>query len=163
MQEIDGCHWCADEHLCRNGRRQKLCSTCFRIAANQRRLSKLIGEGPLAPSALSPASENFQYRYQLAFYQERELQRRAMGQSLRTLMEDPAGLGVEYLFSKVAELAGCPRKVRLFHGTANTFTHEFTAAQRKLLISMLMDIVRRGGRGPQVRLAATQAAQASIR
>jgi hypothetical protein len=160
-EQSKGCCWCGAERLCARGRGQRLCSTCFGIAANQRRLSKLTGRTPITPQEVRPGSEDFQNRYRLAFYEERELQRKAMGERQRNLVSNPDGISVEYLLGNIAELAGCPGKLGLFHGSANTFTHGFTAEQRRLLIRMLMDIVRHGDRSSQVRWAWNCAAQRS--
>ncbi len=157
----EGCCWCGAEHMCLTGRGQGLCSTCFGIAANQRRLSKLIREKSITQQDAHPRSEDLQYRYRLAYYEERELHRKALGERQRNLISNPDGISVEYLLGNVAELAGCPRNLRLLHGYANVFAHGFTAEQRKLLLRMVMYIVRHENRNSQVRWARDHAARRS--
>ena len=93
------------------GRREGLCSTCFGIAANQQHLSKWLRD---AAASATPQlqSEHSQNHYRFVFYQERELQRKAMGDRQRNLVNNPEGISLEYLLGQVAESAGCPRRLR---------------------------------------------------
>jgi hypothetical protein len=92
----------------------------------------------------------------LEYYRELERRQRRLGRRYRSLRETADGISMEYLFDEVAELAGC--RAKTFHGYANTFTHRFDAAQRRVLVDALFTIIRQGGAKKRRSLALSRAA-----
>ena len=132
--ENKGCVWCGKERIV--AKLKRLCQTCARIESEHRRISNLI----IKEEHVFAKRDN---QIRLQYYMDLESQQRALGERKNELRKHPEGIAVENLFREVAELAGCPWQ--MFHGLAGTFDHEFKPDQRRLLISLLLDVIQYGG------------------
>lgn len=151
------CFWCASPRAATRRRKHRLCGTCLRIADKQRQLAKIVdGAASTSGGFLSNAA------YDLAYYKERESQQRGLGDRHRSLVAHPDGLGLEHLVREVALRAGCPRRRNVLYGCANTFTHDFSEDQRRILVSVFASILREGDQTEPQRWARVHAANACM-
>lgn len=117
------CQWCGDAGPVRTAYGEKLCASCRNIAAQQR---KKMREGD---------------SFGAAVYREMEKMARAFGERYLSAMETAEGLDIEYALASVSELV-CHRD--LYHGTASYLHHRFDPDQRRELIDLLFQVIRRG-------------------
>lgn len=118
---VSSCGWCAAVTDLPLAYREKLCSSCRRIAAKRCHCERK-GKS-----------------FEVALYREEERLTREFGGRYRAAMESADGLEVEYAFSAVSR-ALCHKD--LFGNYATYFNSHFDSEQQKCLIDLLFRMIR---------------------